>query len=162
TTSLKVGQTVAVSTLFSATDPDGDTIIGGQPMGTAHPQALDVGQTVDMSSLVSFSDPSSDPVVYYQFVDPNGGGTVNLNGAINRCDAADQAAGKIQVTPADFALLTYTGGASETLTVQAYDGMLWSDPTVVTIISTGAPSAMTAFTSAPTQWYGTQNSAFSL
>nr|WP_247894115.1 M10 family metallopeptidase C-terminal domain-containing protein [Azospirillum oleiclasticum] len=107
--------------------------IGGAPVGTVTPQSLDGVGSAPLSNLVSFTDPNGDTIKYYQVTDPYGAGSLQLNGAVNRANANDTAQGKYQFVASDFGRLTYRANGAETLTVQAFDGQLWSDPTLVAV-----------------------------
>lgn len=111
--------------------------IGGAPVGAVAAQPLGEGQSTALTNLVSFSDPNGDTVKYYQVIDPEGAGSLQLNGAVNRTGDADMAAGKYQFTAKDFAKLIYWNNGAETLTVQAFDGQMWSDPTQVVVADGG-------------------------
>ncbi|CAO3450637.1 hypothetical protein [Azospirillum argentinense] len=108
------------------------------PTVTATPRGVGLGQTVAVSTLVSATDADGDALSYY-ITDPSGAGRINLNGAVNQLTATQQAAGNYQVSAADFAKLTYTGGGAEALTVWAYDGAQWSTATTVSV-SNRAPT----------------------
>ncbi|MGY0715399.1 hypothetical protein, partial [Azospirillum argentinense] len=66
------------------------------------------------------------------------------NGAVNQLSAAQQAAGKYQVSAADLAKLTYTGNGSEQLTVWAYDGSQWSAGAALSMTNSAPTVAATA------------------
>ena len=75
------------------------------------------------------------PVTRYAIQDPAGGGTVNLNGAINMASAGDQAAGISWISQADIGKVTYTAGATEQVKISAYDGVQWGATTAVSLIN---------------------------
>ena len=92
-----------------------------------------------VASIASATDPDSDAISRWRIVDPTGLGSIQLNGAVNLSKAANM----IEVSAADFGKLSYVGASSkagtETLTISAYDGQLWSGTVSVQALNDTAP-----------------------
>ncbi len=102
------------------------------------------GQTVAASSLFSVSDQDGDTITQYKITDATAGGaTLLLNGVAQAENTP------ITLTAAQLAQLQVqnaSGAGTSTITVQAFDGQVWSNATTVnltTVPATNPPPVVT-------------------
>ncbi len=92
------------------------------------------GQTVAASSLFSVSDQDGDTITQYKITDATAGGaTLLLNGVAQAENTP------ITLTAAQLAQLQVqnaSGAGTSTITVQAFDGQVWSNATTVNLTTT--------------------------
>ena len=110
------------------------------PVVTGVAAGLRPNQTIAASSLFSVSDPDGDTITQYQITDTAAGGaTLLLNGV------AQAANTPITVTAAQLAQLQVQGSATSgasAVTVQAFDGTLWSSAATVNVTTTETASVV--------------------
>jgi Ca2+-binding RTX toxin-like protein len=101
------------------------------PVVTAHNQVVSVDQTIQASSLFAASDSGSNSILWYRLsATGNGGAAFDFNGNII---AAGQS---FLVNASQLNQVTYLAGpdgASNSVTVSAFDGATWSSPAVVAL-----------------------------
>jgi hypothetical protein len=118
------------------------TTVEHAPVVAASTTTLDAGSRIAASSLIkSVSDADGDAIRQYRFMDNgSGGGHFELNGVTIGSGQW------ITVNTADLAKLVYVAGAasgSETFSLQASDGTLWSTISTGTITSQSTWSGVT-------------------
>jgi len=90
------------------------------------------GRPVSALSLFSVANPGGGPITHYDILDPVGGGSIQLNGAVNWGTP-----GYYDILAADIGKVTYVGGGavgSEKLTLYALnDTYQWSNAATVTV-----------------------------
>ena len=113
------------------------------PLVQTEPNVVGINDTIQFSALFSVSDP--DPmseVTLYRFRDNgSGGGNFEINGIRQATNTW------IEITAAQLAAVTYRGGpvkASETFSVQVYDGLFFSNVGNGTITSGNTSPVLTA------------------
>ncbi len=92
------------------------------PVVTPNPQSLTVGSSIPVANLFSAVDPLGSPIAQYKFYDPAGGGSINLNGAVNLLDITQQNQGYYCINAADLQKVRYVSGSTpgtENLTIWA-------------------------------------------
>lgn len=109
---------------------------------TANNVSVDANKAISAASLIGkVTDADGDTITQYRFFDNgSGGGYFSLNGV-------KQAAGQwITVTAADLAKLSYVASgasASETVSIQAYDGKVWSSSSTSTVTTVNHAATVT-------------------
>jgi Ca2+-binding RTX toxin-like protein len=112
------------------------------PVVSVNPQTLTAGASVSAAGLFTATDSPDDPITWYQVSSSGAGGSYfTLNGTI-------QPAGQsFYVSQAQLAQLTYVAGsaaATDSVTVSAFDGAIWSSAATLDITPTGSDSDYTA------------------
>ena len=109
---------------------------------TTNNVSVDANKAISAASLIGkVTDADGDTITQYRFFDNgSGGGYFTLNGV-------KQAAGQwITVTAADLAKLSYVASgasASETVSIQAYDGKVWSSSATSTVTTVNHAATVT-------------------
>lgn len=115
---------------------------GAAPVINVPAATVDIGRTVALDGMLMAYTPSGRPVTTYRILDPDGGGSVLLNGARDLSAPDDRALG-VLVSAEDLGKLRYVGASgegSESLTVSAFDGGSWgSGQLLVTSRNYGRP-----------------------
>ena len=112
------------------------------PVVAAATTSLSAGSKIAASTLIkSVSDADGDKITQYRFMDNGtGGGHFELNGVTIGSGQW------ITINAADLAKLTYVGGTaagSETFSIQAFDGQLWSSVSTGTLTTQSVYAGIT-------------------
>ncbi len=105
-----------------------------------HPAAriVDAGQSLLARQFVDYySDPNNFPIVSFRFTDSAGGGQFALGGTL----ITDGTSNTVTVEEFQSGALSYVGGAAtgaETISMEIYNGVLWSTPVTTTAYTQGA------------------------
>lgn len=90
--------------------------------------SVEINQQLKLSAVFDVTASSGKAITQYKIQDPQGGGSVQLNGATNLADAAQQAQGIFLVSANELGKLSYAAASQtgkETLLIAAYDGQSW-------------------------------------
>lgn len=128
--------------VWSATASGTIATVEHAPVVAAATTSLTAGSKIAASTLIkSVSDADGDKITQYRFMDNgSGGGHFELNGVTIGSGQW------ITINAADLAKLTYVGGSatgSETFSLQAFDGQLWSSVSTGTLTTQSAYAGIT-------------------
>ncbi|MES2299066.1 MAG: DUF4214 domain-containing protein [Pseudomonadota bacterium] len=108
-----------------------------------------LGQPVALARVFAVSDPLGKAITQYSVLDPAGGGSVQLGGALDLASASEHAQGIVVFAAADLPKVQYLGAAAagtEALAIGAYDGRAWGSAQIALASAVLPPQVSAAAT----------------